>query len=98
MSDFGQKEDYMQCCNDFLRAQRPNMQDFIDKFVTATANPEIVIESFLPHVSHPLAFLLRLWSARESDLLAAVPANPLVSKVLEVMHVLKLLVSLKTVN
>ncbi len=31
MSDFGQKEEYMVVCNDFLLAQRPRMQTFLDR-------------------------------------------------------------------
>ncbi len=31
MSDFGQKEEYMLSCNEFLVAQRPQMRAFLDK-------------------------------------------------------------------
>ena len=56
MSEFGQKEDYMQCCNDFLVATRPRMQDFLDRLAVRIGSSHVPTPPPPARTSRPTHF------------------------------------------
>eukprot|EP00048_Salpingoeca_helianthica_P002271 m.55992 g.55992 ORF g.55992 m.55992 type:complete len:811 (-) comp12003_c1_seq1:21-2453(-) len=80
MSEFGQKEEFMLCCNETLTALRPRMQIFLDS-LACPARSENTDTVFVTHPSRPLASLVRLCLNKQAEFAAS--PQPIAKKLLE---------------